>query len=166
MTASVALGVAVDDTIHYLTWFRRGLDAGHDRKGAAMMAYQRCATAMTQTTLVGGLGLAVFAFSTFTPTQRFGTLMITLLFTALFGDLIFLPALLTSPIGRFFRGSGKSSGGDGPTKPLPADPTGDVPESVASANPADEEVIRMPQAGGNSSKSPPPNAPRRSTRAS
>ena len=43
MTASVALGVAVDDTMHYLAWFRQGLDEGHDdRKGAAMLAYERC----------------------------------------------------------------------------------------------------------------------------
>lgn len=102
MTASVALGVAVDDTMHYLAWFRHGLDEGHDRKGAAMLAYERCATAMSQTTLIGGLGLAVFAFSTFTPTQRFGMLMLVLLFAALFGDLIFLPAMLTGPLGRFF----------------------------------------------------------------
>jgi predicted RND superfamily exporter protein len=102
MTASVALGVAVDDTMHYLAWFREGLDEGHDRKGAAMAAYERCATAMTQTTLIGGLGLAVFAFSTFTPTQRFGMLMLVLLAAALVGDLIFLPAMLTGPLGRFF----------------------------------------------------------------
>ncbi|MHC4403757.1 MAG: efflux RND transporter permease subunit [Planctomycetota bacterium] len=102
MCASVALGIAVDDTMHYLAWFRRGLDAGLDRKGAAMMAYERCATAMTQTTLIGGLGLSVFAFSTFTPTQEFGVMMLVLLFTALFGDLVFLPALLTGPLGRCF----------------------------------------------------------------
>jgi len=102
MTASVALGVAVDDTIHYLTWFRDGLDQGYDRKGAVLWSYKRCATAMSQTTLIGGLGLAAFAFSTFTPTQRFGVLMLTLLSGALIGDLIFLPALLTSPLGRIF----------------------------------------------------------------
>ena len=102
MTASVALGVAVDDTIHYLTWFRHGLDEGLDRKGAAMLAYKRCATAMTQTTLIAGLGLAAFAFSTFTPTQRFGYLMLTLLMAALVGDLIFLPAMLSGPLGKFF----------------------------------------------------------------
>jgi uncharacterized protein len=38
-----------------------------------------------------------------TPTQRFGTLMLVLLFAALVGDLIFLPALLASPLGRLFR---------------------------------------------------------------
>jgi hypothetical protein len=46
--------------------------------------------------------LAVFALSTFTPTQRFGVLMVTLLVAALAGDLILLPALLAGPLGRFF----------------------------------------------------------------
>ena len=56
MTASVALGVAVDDTIHFLTWFRRGIADGLDRVQATLQAYDRCATAMMQTTLIGGLG--------------------------------------------------------------------------------------------------------------
>jgi len=102
MTASVALGVAVDDTIHFLTWFRRGIALGHDRVQAVMLAYDRCATAMMQTTIIGGLGLAVFATSTFTPTQQFGYLMISMLGAALIGDLLLLPALLVSPLGRFF----------------------------------------------------------------
>lgn len=102
MTASVAMGVAVDDTIHFLTWFRDGLRKGLDRREAIFVAYKNCAHAMTQTTIVGGLGLSVFALSTFTPTQRFGTLMLSLLVAALFGDLIFLPALLASPLGRIF----------------------------------------------------------------
>jgi len=102
MTASVALGVAVDDTIHYLTWFRRGIAEGLSRAESAMLAYDRCATAMAQTTLIGGLGLAVFATSTFTPTQQFGYLMVTMLATALVGDLLLLPALLVSPLGYFF----------------------------------------------------------------
>ena len=57
---------------------------------------------MTQTTAIGGLGLFVFALSSFTPTQRFGTLMLALLTAALVGDLIFLPAILAGPLGRFF----------------------------------------------------------------
>jgi len=102
MTASVAMGVAVDDTIHFLTWFRGGVLQGKSRREAIMLAYDRCAGAMTQTTLIGGLGLSVFAFSTFTPTQRFGVMMLTLLVAALVGDLIFLPALLASPFGKYF----------------------------------------------------------------
>ena len=102
MTASVAMGVAVDDTIHFLNWYRKGLSKGLDRKASIKLAYERVATAMTQTTLIGGFGLFAFALSTFTPTQRFGTLMLFLLGAALIGDLIFLPALLASPLGKWF----------------------------------------------------------------
>ena len=102
MTASVAMGVAVDDTIHFLSWFRRGLDEGRPRNEAILLAYRRVATAMTQTTAIGGIGLSIFAFSTFTPTQMFGTLMLALLGAALIGDLFFLPALLASPLGKMF----------------------------------------------------------------
>ncbi|MEE2826408.1 MAG: MMPL family transporter [Planctomycetota bacterium] len=102
MTASVAMGVAVDDTIHFLNWYRKGLAQGLRRVGAIRLAYDRVATAMTQTTLIGGLGLSAFALSTFTPTQAFGVLMLFLLVAALVGDLIFLPALLASPLGKYF----------------------------------------------------------------
>jgi predicted RND superfamily exporter protein len=112
MTASVAMGVAVDDTVHFLTWFRKGLNQGMQRHGALMLAYERCAAAMTQTTLIGGLGLSVFALSSFTPTQRFGVLMLTLLAAALLGDLIFLPAILSSPLGKYFSSNKSKSGSE------------------------------------------------------
>ncbi len=104
MCASVALGVAVDDTIHFLYWFRKGMIETGDRKAATIIAYERCALAMAQTTIIGGLGLAVFALSSFTPTQQFGYLMVTLLTAALIGDLLLLPAILAGPVGRFFCG--------------------------------------------------------------
>ena len=102
MCAGVAMGVAVDDTIHFLTWFRNGVTSGLPRHEAVILAYRRVGAAMTQTTLIGGLGFSVLSFSTFTPTQRFGTLMLTLLSAALIGDLVMLPGLLASPLGRFF----------------------------------------------------------------
>jgi hypothetical protein len=116
MCASVAMGVAVDDTIHFLTWFRLGIRRGLERRAAILDAYRRVATAMTQTTLIGGLGLAVFALSTFTPTQRFGTMMVTLLAAALVGDLVLLPALLAGPLGRCFCPRVQASS---PTEPAP-----------------------------------------------
>lgn len=102
MTASVALGIAVDDTIHFLTWYRHSLAEGKSRLDSIRTAYSLCASAMTQTTLIAGFGLSVFALSTFQPTQRFGVLMLALLAIALIGDLIVLPALLASPLGRYF----------------------------------------------------------------
>lgn len=102
MTAGVALGIAVDDTIHYLSWFRRGLAQGLSRWHAVSLAYQRCAGAMIQTTLICGLGLFVFAFSAFIPTSRFASLMATMLAMALVGDLFLLPALLSGRPGKLF----------------------------------------------------------------
>ena len=108
MTAGVALGIAVDDTIHYLSWFKRGLAQGLSRREAIALAYERCSGAMLQTTLICGLGLLVFAFSSFIPTSRFAWLMASMLGTGLIGDLILLPALLAGPLGKFFERSAAS----------------------------------------------------------
>ncbi len=102
MTASVALGIAVDDTIHFLTWYRRGLDAGFDNRESILLAYRRCGTAITETTFISGFGLSVFAFSTFTPTLTFGIMMLVLITMAMFGDLFFNPAILTGVGGKYF----------------------------------------------------------------
>ncbi|MCL2709745.1 MAG: MMPL family transporter [Planctomycetaceae bacterium] len=102
MTASVALGIATDDTIHFLTWFRHGIDQGMSRADATRYAYSRSGSAIVQTTLIAGFGLAAFALSTFTPTQMFGIMMLVILLAATLGDLIFLAAVVNTPIGRFF----------------------------------------------------------------
>jgi predicted RND superfamily exporter protein len=102
MPPTVALGVTVDDVVHFLLWFRRGLQQGMSRRDAVMLAYRDCARPMYQSWGVIGVGLSVFALSPFTPTQRFGYLMITLLSASLVGNLLFLPALLASPMGWLF----------------------------------------------------------------
>lgn len=103
MAASIALGVAVDDTIHYLTWFRGDLEVCGDRRSAILWAYRQCATPTLQAALINGLGLAVFIFSTFTPTRQFGFLMLTILIAGVIAELIMLPALLAGPLGLAFR---------------------------------------------------------------
>ena len=102
LTASVALGIAVDDTLHFLTWFRGGLRAGLGRSEAIQYAYERCARAMVETTLICSLGLVVLAGSQFIPTSRFGWLIFFLPLAALADDLILLPAMLAGPLGRAF----------------------------------------------------------------
>lgn len=103
MTASIALGIAVDDTLHFLTFFRRMIrQPGATRFSAVLNAYEHCGAAMIQTSVSCGIGLLVFAFSDFVPTSRFAVLMAFLLLLALLGDLLLLPALLLSPAGRFF----------------------------------------------------------------
>jgi predicted RND superfamily exporter protein len=103
MTASIALGIAVDDTLHFLTFFRRELhQPGATRRSAVLATYLDCGPAMIQTSVSCGLGLLVFAFSDFVPTSRFAVLMAFLLALALAGDLLLLPAMLLSPAGKLF----------------------------------------------------------------
>jgi hypothetical protein len=102
MPPSVALGVTVDDVVHFMLRYREGVKRGLSRPDAIMDAYRGCARAMYQSWGVIGLGLSVFAFSPFQPTQRFGYLMVTLLTVALAGNLLLLPALLASPLGALY----------------------------------------------------------------
>jgi len=102
MSASIALGVAVDDTIHFLVWFREKLKENPDRKAAALAAYRVCATPTLQAAMISGLGLAVFGFSNFSSTKQFGLLMLTILLAGVVAELIMLPALLASPLGKVF----------------------------------------------------------------
>lgn len=104
MTASVALGIAVDDTIHFLAYFRRGIQAGLSRAASVRHAYAMCSRSMIDTSLICGLGVAPFMFSAFMPTVQFAKLMLILVALALAGDLIQLPAILNSWLGRFFGG--------------------------------------------------------------
>ena len=103
MTASVALGIAVDDTVHFLTWYRRGTVEGLSRFASIRHAFEHCAKAMIDTSLICSLGVAPFLFGVFMPTAKFAALLMIMLMTALPGDLILLPALLAGPVGILFR---------------------------------------------------------------
>lgn len=102
MAPSVALGVTVDDVVHFMLWFRRGIADGLDRRQATMLAYKGCARAMYQSWGVIGLGLSVFSLSPFGPTQRFGHMMLAMLTIALVGNLVLMPAILSGPLGAVF----------------------------------------------------------------
>jgi predicted RND superfamily exporter protein len=99
MAPCVALGVSIDDAIHFLLWFRRGTDRGLPQKQAVALAYAGCGQAMVQSWGVIGLGLSVFALSEFIPTFRFGALTFALLTASLACNILFLPALLAGPLG-------------------------------------------------------------------
>ena len=130
MTASIALGVAVDDTIHFLNWYREELDRLGDRKLAILAAYKHCATPTFQAAIISGLGLSVFALSTFTPTQRFGYLMLVILWMGVAAELIFFPALLAGPLGLVFKPRKKK---DQPARPLHPELVGASEEQLAAA---------------------------------
>jgi predicted RND superfamily exporter protein len=102
LTASAALGIAVDDSLHFITWFQRKVKSGGTIPEAVRYAYRRCGAAMVQTSLICSLGLVVFTASDFLPIARFGWCMFALLLLALVADLVVLPAILLSPLGRPF----------------------------------------------------------------
>jgi uncharacterized protein len=99
MSASIALGIAVDDTIHLLSRFGSRRARGLNRKRAAWGALKQCAMAMIHTTVVCGISLLVYGMSDFVPTRQFAFLMFGLLGIALLGDLFLLPALMVSGFG-------------------------------------------------------------------
>ena len=100
MTASVALGIAVDDTLHFLTWFRRGTSEGLSRYASIRYAFEHCAKAMIDTSLICGLGALPFVFGVFMPTVKFAMMLTILLLVSLLGDLILLPAILSRASGK------------------------------------------------------------------
>jgi len=103
---SVCLGIAVDDTIHFLTRFKRELreGAGSVREAAvnAIIGVGR-ALLVTTAVLLGGFG--VMLLSDIPTTQLFAKICCLGLLSALIGDLLFLPALLVV----FFRAPNRHS---------------------------------------------------------
>ena len=110
MTASVALGIAVDDTLHFLLWYRESAQSNSDdpaqkstTDAVAVQAVEfsaiestmrYCGRAMLQTSLILGGSIVLYGLCGFLPTVRFGLLLSAMMFAALIGDLILLPALL------------------------------------------------------------------------
>jgi predicted RND superfamily exporter protein len=68
-----------------------------------LAAFRHSAPALLQTALVCGIGILAFTASSFAPTQRFAWMLALLVAAAVVGDLVVLPALLATRLGRWFR---------------------------------------------------------------
>lgn len=91
MIASVALGIAVDDTIHFISRFRKE----HARGGHTVHTAMRSTTimagrALVFTSLINMAGFSVVIFSDFQPSRDFGLLLALTMFIALVCDLFVL----------------------------------------------------------------------------
>jgi hypothetical protein len=105
LTASIALGIAVDDTLHFVCWYMDELRDGYSSREAVARTFHSCAAAMIHTTLISCLSMVPFLFAEFIPTQQFAKLMIVMLSGAILGDLVLLPAMLLSPLGKVIQAS-------------------------------------------------------------
>ena len=94
LIASIAIGLAVDDTIHYLVRYNREFRKDLDDKRALKDTLRHIGRPVIYTTLCISIGFSILTLSSFKPTAIFGILMAVTMFSALVGDLILLPSLL------------------------------------------------------------------------
>ncbi|MFP4474479.1 MAG: MMPL family transporter [Desulfatibacillaceae bacterium] len=95
LIASIAIGLAVDDTIHYLFRYNREFKRDLNEKRAMADTLRTVGRPIVFTTLTIGLGFSVLMFSSFQPTAIFGVMMAITMMAALVGDLVILPSLMT-----------------------------------------------------------------------
>ncbi len=94
---SIAFGISVDDTIHFLAKYRQELQANHWKiRKSVYAALRETGISMFYTSIVLFFGFSVFTISNFGGTVALGGLVsITLLF-AMLANLLLLPSLLLS----------------------------------------------------------------------
>ncbi len=94
LIASIAIGLSVDDTIHYAFRFSREYKRDASRRHAMARTTRAVGKPVVFTSLAVGLGFSVLLFSTFVPTTIFGFLMLVTAASGLAADLFILPAIL------------------------------------------------------------------------
>jgi predicted RND superfamily exporter protein len=100
--AAIALGIAVDDTIHFLSRFKREFSLDHDYEGAISRTMVSVGKPILITSVILTAGFFIFLLSNFQYTRNMGMLISFTVVSAILGDLILLPVLLliTKPLGR------------------------------------------------------------------
>ncbi|MBB5187520.1 MULTISPECIES: efflux RND transporter permease subunit [Zhongshania] len=97
--AAIAMGIAVDDTIHYTHRYLQEL-ATHTPEEAVARSHRSVGYALIYTSLIIALGFGLLVFSDFVPGVLFGLLTGLAIIIALIADLTLLPAMLQ----KFVRG--------------------------------------------------------------
>lgn len=92
---TICLGIAVDDTIHFLTRYEEEMQRTQDQNAAIRTAFTGVGTALIMTTTVLVAGFSTVMFSESRTHRIFATMGALTIAAALFADLVFLPALLS-----------------------------------------------------------------------
>ena len=94
---SIAFGISVDDTIHFLAKYRQELVASNwNIRQSVFNALKETGVSMIYTSVVLFFGFFVFVASDFGGTVALGLLVSITLFFAMLSNLLLLPALLLS----------------------------------------------------------------------
>lgn len=92
---SIAFGISVDDTIHYLAKYRQELQATNwSIRSSVVLALKDTGQSMIYTSIILFFGFGIFCLSDFGGTFALGLLVSITLLAAMFSNLIILPSLL------------------------------------------------------------------------
>ena len=95
IVAPVALGIIVDDTVHFMNKFQHARrDLGKNAEEAVRYSFHTVGTALWMTSLILVMGFGVLSFSGFTMNYHMGLMTTIAIVTALVDDFLFLPVLL------------------------------------------------------------------------
>ena len=95
VVVAMTVGIVVDDTVHFLSKYRRARhEYGQDPEEAVRYAFDTAGRALITTTTVLVAGFLILVFSPFVPTAQVGVLTAMIIAFALIADLSLLPALL------------------------------------------------------------------------
>ena len=94
MIAPLIIGIAVDDTIHFITHYRMALAKHSDMRLALVDTIKQVGQAVTYTSLVLGCGFFMLSFSNYLGLAKVGAFGSLAIFVALLCDLLFFPALI------------------------------------------------------------------------
>ena len=91
----IAIGIAVDDTIHFLARYRVERPRSESVKQAIERTFSTAGRAIVMTSLIFAAGFAPLAFSDYLTIRLMGLLLPLIMIAALVADLLLLPALIT-----------------------------------------------------------------------
>lgn len=95
ISGAIIIGVAVDDTIHFLVKYREARRRGENFESSLTYVMQYAGSAIIFTTLVLSSAFMIFIFSDFLPNVNFGFVTAIALMIAVLVDLLMLPAILS-----------------------------------------------------------------------
>jgi hypothetical protein len=94
--ATIAIGIAVDDTVHHMVTYSRQLNEHHDQRVAMFNTMRAQGRPIIYVSLALAGGFMVLCFSNFVPTLYFGALSALVMIVAMVGELVLTPLLMHS----------------------------------------------------------------------
>ncbi len=100
--AAISVGIAVDNTIHYVIRFKREFSENKNYTKSVKICHGSIGKAMYYTSSIIVIGFSILSLSNFIPTIYFGLLTGLAMVAALLASLTLLPALLIlfKPLGK------------------------------------------------------------------